>query len=298
MALSENLRGASLMVAGMATFALSDACMKGLGARMPLFQAMALRGLGVSAVLGVLAWRQRSGWRVASRRDLRLMGGRALAEMAVAWSYLSALVLMPIANVSAIFQASPLAMTLAGALLLRERVSRARWGAIALGFLGVLLIVRPGAGAFGLPSMLVLASVAFVTLRDLLSRGVSSAVPSVLVAAVTAWGVTLFALAGSTFVDWAPVTGQGTLLLGGAVVLLVLGYVLIVAAMRRGEVSFVSPFRYASLIASMAAGFLFFGTFPDGVTLLGAATVVGSGVAVLATARADRPAPPEAHPEP
>src|SRR5687768_7289219 len=110
MSRSENLRAALVMTAGMAAFAVSDACMKALGQEMPLLQAMALRGTGVTVVLWAMAWRQGVGWGRVSARDRRLMGLRAVAEAATAWTYLSAIVLMPIANVSAIFQASPLAI--------------------------------------------------------------------------------------------------------------------------------------------------------------------------------------------
>lgn len=282
---SDNRRGALLMTAGMATFALSDACMKGLGQEMPLFQAIALRGLGVSTALGLLAWAQGARWASVAARDRRLMGLRALAEMATAWTYLQALLLLPIANVSAIFQASPLALTLAGALVLGERVGRWRWAAVAVGFAGVLLVVRPGGEGFGWPSVLVLLSVLCVTGRDLASRSLAPAVPSTLVAAVTALGVALFGLAGSLLVDWAPLTGRGALLLGGAQAFLLMGYLAVVSAMRRGEVSFVAPFRYASLLASLTVGVVLFGTFPDGLTLLGAGVVVGSGLAMLLLGR-------------
>lgn len=277
---SDNLQGALTMMAGMAAFALSDACMKGLGAHVPLLQAMALRGLGVTAVLGVLAWR-RGAARAAARRDWGLMGLRSVAEMACAWLYLSALLLMPVANVSAVFQALPLSVTVAGALVLGERVGPGRWAAVGVGFLGVLLIVRPGGAGWGWPAALVLGSVACVTGRDLLSRFIAPAVPSVLVAAVTAAGVTGFSALGSLWVDWRPVGREAGLLLLAATAMLVVGYVCVVSAMRRGEVSFVAPFRYSNLLAAVATGALFFGTWPDAATALGAAVVVGSGLFML-----------------
>lgn len=277
---SDNLRAALLMTAGMAAFALSDACMKGLGGHMPLLQAMTLRGLGVSLVLGTLAWRGVAATRVGLR-DWRLMGLRAVAEMGCAWLYLSALLLMPIANVSAAFQALPLAVTVAGALALGERVAPWRWAVIGLGFAGVLVVLRPGGEGWGWPAALVLASVACVTGRDLLSRLISPGVPSVLVAATTAAGVTALSAAGSLLVDWAPVEGVAGLLLAGSVAMLVVGYVAVVAAMRRGDISFVAPFRYSNLLAATAVGAVCFGTWPDVVTGLGAAVVVGSGLLMI-----------------
>ena len=277
MARNGNLQGALLMTGGMAAFAVSDACMKRLGAEVPLFQAMALRGVGVTAALSLLAWRQGASWRLAGAADRRRMGLRALAEMGTAWTYLQAILLMPIANVSAIFQASPLAITLAGALVLGERVGRLRWAGVAIGFAGVLVILRPGGDGWGWPSLLVLASVVMVTGRDLVSRRVSPEVPSVLVAAVTAAGVTGFAFAGGAFVAWRPLSGTGLAVLLLAQGALLLGYLGVVAGMRSGEVSFVAPFRYASLLASLGTGWLLFGTFPAPLTLLGAGVVVAGG---------------------
>jgi S-adenosylmethionine uptake transporter len=106
-------------------------------------------------------------------------------------------------------------------------------------------------------------------------------VPSVLIAAVTAAGVTVFGFAGSLFVDWQPLTAQGAVLLLLAQGALLGGYLAVVAAMRRGEVSFVAPFRYSSLLASLLMGLMLFGTWPQPLTLLGAAVVAGSGVALI-----------------
>jgi S-adenosylmethionine uptake transporter len=131
----------------------------------------------------------------------------------------------------------------------------------------------------------VLASVGFVTGRDIAARFVAREVPSVLIAAVTAVVVTGLAYAGSLFVDWRPITWRGAGLLMLAQGALLVGYLAVVAAMRRGEVSFVAPFRHSSLLASVATGFLLFGTFPAPLTLLGAGVVVASGVALIWGAR-------------
>jgi drug/metabolite transporter (DMT)-like permease len=282
---ADNLRGALLMSAGMGIFAVSDATMKVLGEEMPLLQAMVLRGAGVTLVLALMAWARGARWSEAGGRDRRLMALRALLEAGAAWTYLAALMHMPVANVSAVFQASPLAIVAAGALVLGERVSRARWAAVGVGLLGVLLVVRPGAEGWGWPAALVLTSVAFVTARDLASRALSPGIPSVLVAAVTGAGVTLVALAGALFVDWAPVSGRAALLILLVQVLQVGAYLAVVAGMRRGEVSFVAPFRYTNLLAATLAGWAIFGAFPDALTLLGAGVVVLGGLLMLLGAR-------------
>lgn len=274
------------MTTAMAGFAFSDACMKLLGESLPLFQALFLRGCGTTLFLGLLAWGAGQARPGLGARSWGLVGLRAVAEMRAAWFFITALFQMPLANVSAVLQSLPLAVTLAGALVLGEPVGRRRLLAILVGFGGVLLIVRPGAEGFGWPALHALASVGCVTVRDLIARRIPPAVPSLLVAAVTAGAVAAFGGAGSLFVDWAPVGGREALVLLGAMGFVMVAYVCSVAAMRAGDLAFVAPFRYASLLVSIVLGVLVFGTVPDGLTLLGAAIVVATGLFTLMHERA------------
>ena len=113
-------------------------------------------------------------------------------------------------------------------------------------------------------------------------------VPSLLVAVVAALGVTLFAGVGALFVEWKPLTaGAGWSVLGSAV-FVIGGYILSVQSMRIGEISFVAPFRYTSLLVALILGVVVFKTFPDGWTLAGAAIVVVTGLFTLYRARVTR----------
>ena len=273
------------MTGAMASFTLNDAFMKALGDDLPLFQALFLRGVGVTLFLIALTWgmgqmRLRASAR-ASARDWRLMGLRAVSEMGSAWFFITALFHMPFANISAILQSLPLTVTLAGALFLGERIGWRRMTAILVGFGGVLLIVRPGTEGFDIYAIYGLATVACVTLRDIVSRMMSPALPSLMVASVSAVGVTGFAAVGALFVDWQPVDGAAAVNLAGAMVFVIGGYICSVAAMRVGELGFVAPFRYTSLVIALVLGALVFGTFPDPVTLVGAAIVVTTGLYTL-----------------
>jgi len=209
------------------------------------------------------------------------MGLRAVSEMGSAWFFITALFHMPFANISAILQSLPLTVTLAGALFLGERIGWRRMTAILVGFGGVLLIVRPGTEGFDIYAIYGLATVACVTLRDIVSRMMSPALPSLMVASVSAVGVTGFAAVGALFVDWQPVDGAAAVNLAGAMVFVIGGYICSVAAMRVGELGFVAPFRYTSLVIALVLGALVFGTFPDPVTLVGAAIVVTTGLYTL-----------------
>ncbi len=281
MALSDNMRGAVLMTFCMAAFTANDACMKALSEHLPFWQALFLRGLAVCAVM-IAAARVMGPVRTdLSAREWRLVALRALGEVAAAYFFITALFHMPLANATAILQALPLAVTLAGALVFREAVGWRRWLAIAVGFTGVMLIVRPGAEGFTIYSVYALISVAAVTVRDLVTRRLPGHVPTMLVALSGAVAVTIFGGIGAAVTDWAPVTLTAGLLLCGAAAFVILGYVLSVIVMRTGEIGFVAPFRYTSLVWSLILGFLVFAEFPDGLTLLGGAIVVATGIFTL-----------------
>jgi drug/metabolite transporter (DMT)-like permease len=188
---------------------------------------------------------------------------------------------MPLANLSAIMQSLPLAVTLAAWVFLKEPVGWRRLLAICVGFGGVMLIVRPGPDGFDHWSLVALVSVAFVVLRDLSTRQLTKAVPSSTVAIAASASVTVTALVLSLIEGWVmPSLGQMALL-AGAAASLVVGYNYVVMVMRVGDLGFVAPFRYSSLVVALILGWLMFGSFPDALTLAGAALVVGSGIFTL-----------------
>jgi S-adenosylmethionine uptake transporter len=279
--ISDNARGALLMMAAMAAFTINDAFMKSLADAMPLFQALLLRGVATTVFLFALALGAGALRFRLSAADWGRIGLRTIGEIGAAWFFITALFNMPIANVTAILQALPLTITLAGALFLGEAVGWRRMTAIAVGFLGVLLIVRPGPEGFNIYALLAVASVACVTLRDLATRGISREVPSLTVALVGSAGVTLFGAAGCLTGDWAPVTPAAALHLSGAIAFVILGYVFSVMVMRVGDIGFVAPFRYTSLLWALVLGLVFFGDWPDALTLLGAAIVASTGLFTL-----------------
>ena len=275
---SDNTRGALMMMAGMAAFTLNDTLMKLLSAELPLFQALFLRGVFTTLAFYLIARRMGVLRLHLAGRDRWLIALRVLAEAAAAWFFLTALFNMPLANLTAILQALPLTITLAGALFLGEKVGWQRLLAIVVGFSGVLLIVRPGADGFDTYAILALISVAFVTLRDLVTRRMSREVPSMTVALFTAGGVTLFAAIGSLGEDWVRPSAGGWGLIAGAVVFIIGGYLLSIMAVRVGELSVVSPFRYTGLIWALMLGLLVFGEWPDPLTMAGAGLIVATGL--------------------
>jgi drug/metabolite transporter (DMT)-like permease len=279
--LSPNLRGAALMSAGMAFFTVNDAFIKALSDELPLFQAVLLRGLATSLLIFLIA-RRMGALRVnLSPRDWGIVAIRAVAEIGAAWFFITALFNMPLANATAILQSLPLTITLAGALFLGEAVGWRRMLAIAIGFGGVLMIVRPGAAGFTVYSLYALASVVCVTLRDLSTRRLSKAVPSLSVALASAVAVMLFGAVGTAASEWVPVSPLAWAQLVGAALAVTGGYLCSVLVMRAGDIGLIAPFRYTSLVWSLLLGLVLFGDWPDGLTLTGAGIVAATGIFTL-----------------
>ncbi len=281
MNVSDNLRGALYMMVAMAAFTLNDSGMKAATETMPLYQAIALRGGLTVAMLLVLGALMGGLRHRLSRRDAGIIAVRTLAEIAATGLFLTALLHMPLANISAILQSLPLAVTLGAALVFGERIGWRRMVAILIGFGGVLLIVRPGTSGFDQWSVLALASVACVVVRDLSTRHLSRAVPSVLVSICSGAGVMAMGLVGGTIEGWQPMALADAAIVGAASVCLIAGYMFGVMAMRVGDIGFVAPFRYTSLIWAIALGWLVFGTWPDPLTMAGAGIVIATGIFTL-----------------
>jgi drug/metabolite transporter (DMT)-like permease len=270
--LSPNLRAALFMAISMAGFTLNDALTKTVIGDMSAAQVMLVRGTFATIMIGLLAWH---GGVLSSLSSLR-------RPLVAVLCFLAALAQMPLANVSAILQALPLAVTMGAALFLHEPVGWRRWTAILVGFAGVMIIVRPGFEGFNSYSLLALLCVAFCALRDLVTRRIPEEIPSLAVSFATALFVTV--VGGFLVVPyggWTELTVTSTSMLLGAAILLIVGYQFIIMAMRVGDISFVAPFRYTALIWALLLGLLVFGEVPDFAMLLGAAIVVASGLYTL-----------------
>ncbi|MBZ9871220.1 DMT family transporter [Mesorhizobium sp. BR1-1-9] len=281
MPLSPNLRGALFMVVAMAGFTLNDAITKYSSQSMNMAQVMLIRGAFASLFVDLLAWQR--GALVRPRSMLQpLVALRVLAEAGATVTFLVALAHLPIASVSAVLQALPLAVTMGAALVFGEAVGWRRWLAIAAGFAGVLVVVRPGFDGFSMFSLVALASVACCAVRDLATKRIPQAIPTLLVSTATALAMTVVgALLLSPMGGWTPMTGKATALLALAAVLVLIGYQFIIMAMRSGEISFIAPFRYTALLWSIVLGLLVFGDVPDMTMIIGASTIVGSGLYAL-----------------
>ncbi|WP_363224558.1 DMT family transporter [Sneathiella sp.] len=276
--ISDNMRGAAFMTISVAAFVVNDTTMKLLADHLSIFQAIFLRGIFTSLLLAVFCLYKGNLLYRIPKGDRGLVCLRLIGEVGGAIFYLSALFHMPIANATAILQALPLAVTLAAAIFLSEAVGWRRYLAITAGFIGVLMIVRPGSDGFNEFSIYAIIAVFFVVLRDLSTRRLSVGVPSLFVSLLTSISVMVVGAVLSMTMEWRPVTAEASGLLAMAAFFVIFGYLFSIMAMRVGDISFTSPFRYTILIWAILLGFIVFGDIPDQWTILGSIIIVGSGV--------------------
>ncbi|WP_454849677.1 DMT family transporter [Rhizobium binxianense] len=275
---SRNTQGALYMSLAMAGFSSSDALSKSVIVSMNAGEIMFLRGLFTSVLVYLIARYMGAlrSWRIVLQPMIII---RIACEIIAAVTYITALGMMPIANASAILQSLPLVVTFGAALFFREPVGWRRWSAILVGLVGVMIIIRPGPEGFTAAALLCVASVLSTAGRDLATRSIDPQIPSLMITTVSAIAVAIFgALLIPPLGGWQPVglTSLSHLLL--ASVLVLVGYQSVILAMRTGEISFVAPFRYTSLVFSAILGFVFFAELPDLWTLVGAAIVIASGL--------------------
>lgn len=275
----ENLRGILFMLLAMVGFTVEDIFIKELSGHMPVGQILVLLGASGGALFWVYLLLK--GERILTQAAWHpALVARALCEGLGGMCFATALALVDLSVVASVFQALPLVITMGAALFLGETVGWRRWSAILVGFIGVLMIIRPGFEAFNPSVLLVLVAVICIAGRDLITRhmraGVSAGIVSLQAyGAVVMAGFGLIAINGSdmirpTFLDWQ--------LLAGVTLFSIISYIAIVTATRLAEASVVTPFRYSRLVFSMAGGMLIFGERPDAMTLAGAALIIGSGL--------------------
>ena len=276
---SENIRGAIYMCLSMAGFVLNDAVIKYASADIGMYQSIFVRGCFAVIIIGIACIYNGAFKIIPNRLDHKLIIWRTLAEIFATITFLTALFYLPIANITALLQALPLTVTLAASWFLGEKIGWRRGVAILIGFIGVLLIIQPGTDEFNVYSILGIFCVIFVTIRDLVVRKFSTKISTLYVAFITAAAI---ALVGGfltfAYEGWIPMKLHEVILLFIASTLIFVGYFFAISAMRSGQVSFVSPFRYTIMIWAIILGYLIWGDIPNNLTLLGISIVIGMGI--------------------
>lgn len=285
-----NLRGVAAMAAGMASFVVNDSLVKYVSQSLPASQLIFLRGVFATLLLWAIVHAMGASRGCAALLDRRVLLRAGLDAFATV-IYLVSLFHLPIANAVAINMATPLFITLFAVLAFAERVGPARWLAIATGFTGVLLVVQPTGAAFDAYALLCLAGTLLHAGRDLLTRVIDHAIPSILITFSTAAAVTLLAGLWCLFDTWRPASWQQLALLGAASVFLSAAYFLLTVAMRGGEMSVIAPFRYTGLLFALMLGYAVWGDVPNAWAWAGIALLVAAGLYVLHGERRRLPRP-------
>jgi drug/metabolite transporter (DMT)-like permease len=268
------------MLASVAMFALMDAGLKTLSAHYPPFQVAALRGLSsLPLVLGWALWTV--GWRPLLRVRWPLHLLRGVLGVAMMASFVYALKRLPLSTAYSIFFIAPLLITALSVPFLGEKVGPRRWTAIAIGLLGVLVVLRPtGAGMLSWAGVAVLGAatayaVSAITVR-VLARSDSSQAMMVWLLGLMALGAGLLA-----WPAWLPLRAEHVGVVAGIGVVGTLGQYAVTEAFRQGEASLIAPLEYSALIWGVALDLALWGVLPDNVTWLGAAIIMGSGLYLL-----------------
>ena len=277
-----NLTGSLFMILAMALFAVEDAFIKFAARSLPVGQVLILFGLGGALVFAMLALVTRTPLFVPDvlSRPMRI---RAVFEVTGRLFYTLAIAMIPLSAATVILQATPLVVVAGAALLFGERVGWRRWTAILIGLLGVVVIIKPGTDSFSLLSLLAVIGMFGFAGRDLASRAAPPTVGTLLLGfygfcAVIVAGTAIALWDGSAFVRPGVFTA---LSLAWAVNAGVAAYASLMKAMRSGDVSAVTPFRYSRLLFGIAMGIALFGERPDLATWIGSGLIVLSGLFIM-----------------
>jgi len=283
-----NRKGIMAMCLAMAMFIANDALVKHVSASLPAAQLIFVRGMFATSLLLIAAFfmgalrpaalAQGDAWNQLTQRPVM---ARAALDALATMAYLTSLFHLPIGNASAINMASPMFIALYAAIVWREQISMGRWLAIAGGFTGVLLIVQPAADAFNAWSLLCLFATLLHTARDLITRQIALAVPSILITLTTSVAVLLLTGPWSLLQGWEPIDSGQLGLLAIASVFLSSAYYLVIIGMRSGDLSLVAPFRYTALIYALLLGWLVWGDVPNTWSWSGIVLMVASGLFML-----------------
>lgn len=279
--MSDNLKGSLWMIAAMLGFGIEDAFFKAATGTGGVTAGMATVQFGLLAMLLYALYARARGVPILTpaylKRGLLIRTG---FEIVGRLFFALSLAYTPLSTTSAILQAAPLVVMLGAAVLLGEKIGPRRWAAMAVGFAGVLLIVRPSPSGIDPNAVFALLGMIGFAGRDLATR---TAPASVHAAQLGVLGFAVVTLAGCVILAFEPgapslPAAKPALLLCGTAFCGVLGYTAMTFAMRTGDVGVVAPFRYSRLIVALVLAFTLFGERPDGITLTGAALIVGAGI--------------------
>lgn len=288
-----NRRGIFALTGCMAAYAVSDVATKLIAQTHPFGEVIAVRGFLTIVVVGIVL--AASGyWRHIRSTITRPVLLRSALEALSSGMYIAALIHMPMANAGALVMIHPLILVALSVLLYAENVGWRRWTAVMVGFVGVLCIVKPTPAAFNAWALFGLGAALFGAFREIVTRRLDPALPSMVVAFISVVALTLVGCGVGITERWLAMGMREISYLAIAACFFSLAVYLAVLAFRAVDISAVAPFRYTFLVWAGIAGYIFFNEVPDRWSIAGAVLIVGSGLYTLhREARRRRDAPSE-----
>ena len=285
--ISENTKGAFLISLAAACYVMSDIFMKFLSSEISIFQITFLRGLLVTFFLFSYCYISKASFFVREWKDRLVIAIRSILEVIMTYTFLAALFNMNVANANAILQLIPLVVLLGSFAFLRQSPKTHEWVAVLVGCLGAVIIIRPGALDFNFFTIHALVAVFCLAARDLLTVRLNKKIPSNIVAFYSALMLTLASFLLSKDPVYFGELRNSFFILYTAIFVSI-GYIASVAAMRFGDVTFVSPFRYTALLWATVMGFIFFKEIPKFTTLLGGSIIILAGIYIFYKSKDNR----------
>jgi len=276
------------MLLGVAVLTANDALLKWMTGGYHVGQIMFCRGLFVFIPLALLIWRG-GGLRSLHTDNPKGHLIRALLVILGTFLFVSGLKHLPLTDAIAIAFAGPLFIAALAPPLLGEYVGWRRWMAVLSGFIGIVIIMRPGGGVFQWAALFPLAASLTGAFRDILTRGMSETETSVALLFYTSLGVVLASMVVSPFV-WQPVpfADWGWFAVNGF--LIGSAHFLMIETFRYGEAALVAPFKYSGAVWAAIFGYFIWGDIPDLGTVMGVTVVVVAGLYILHRERVRRSA--------
>ena len=278
--ISENTKGAFLISLAAACYVMSDIFMKFLSSEISMFQITYLRGLLVTFFLFSYCYMSEASFFIKEWRDRIVITIRSTLEVIMTYAFLAALFNMNVANANAILQLIPLIVLLGSFIFLRQSPKTYEWIAVLVGCFGAVIIIRPGASDFNFFTIHALVAVFCLSARDLLTVRLNKNIPSNVVAFYSALMLTVVSFLLSEDTDLFGKVDNSLFIVYTAIFVSI-GYIASVSAMRYGEVTFVSPFRYTALLWASVMGFIFFGEIPKFSTLFGGSLIILAGIFIF-----------------
>lgn len=274
------------MIVGGGGLTMSDAATKWLTASLPIGEILFVRALVVSIAILLIVWRSGSfaGLRIGRFRNI---GTRSVLAVGSTFLIVASLARLPLSEVIAILFVGPLFIAVLATPLLGERVGVHRWFAVLIGFIGMLIMVRPGTAGFQFAALLPVVAAMVAATRDIVTRRISVAETSIAILFYSMIALTLAGLATAPF-GWQPMDGGELAIVVLAGLLFGLGHYFVIEGYRYAEASVVSPYRYTNLIWAALLGFILWGEIPSVWVLAGTPLVVGSGLYILLHERSRR----------